>query len=166
MNDTTLPWMIAGLLLISAALPPLWRGRARLRGPRELEPNCLLTKSPVIFVSGPRALFGLAPGWDDLPVHLLAHGYDVRILRLPRRGEQRRQEMLCDLLNQQPGHLVVDQETLEEMRDILQRLRPASIIVPCGPSHEERKRDLLQSVRREAEREWEKAFAERVHLSS
>lgn len=148
---------LGALIFLGAGLNRL---RQNFREPKTLEPNCLLTKSPVVVVSGPRPLLDINPGWEELPVHLLAHGYDVRILRLPRQDVERRRDLLDQVLRSQTVHLVMDEGTAGEMTQLLSLTPPLSLTIPRGDGIEERKKQLLQKIRTEAENEWRQVFAE------
>ena len=43
----------------------------------ELIPNCLLTRHPILFVASSRSLFRLFEPWNQIPVFLREHGYEV-----------------------------------------------------------------------------------------
>jgi hypothetical protein len=84
----------------------------------------------VVFVTGPRSVFYFASYWNDLPVYLAAHGYDVRVMRLPWRHRPTRRLWIEDLLRRQKVHLVADNVTAEEMADLLRENPPLSLTIP------------------------------------
>lgn len=63
-----------------------------------LRPNCLLTRSPLVFLSGPRSLFSPQRIGNNLQDYLLAHGYQVSPLPLPFRSKIHRQQSLLSWL--------------------------------------------------------------------
>jgi hypothetical protein len=75
--------LLAGVLVTGAAVGLQLRRRRvrrrRLKG-LELRPNCLLTRYPIAFISGPRTLFRLFDHWNDVPVYLREHGYEVMVI--------------------------------------------------------------------------------------
>jgi hypothetical protein len=78
--------MIAGLvlaLLAVAALVSLNFQRARAETSFELTPNRLLTRYPLVFLTGRRSLFYFLSYWNELPAFLTAHGYQVYVMPLP-----------------------------------------------------------------------------------
>lgn len=130
--------LFISLILILCSLPLiviLWGNFCRWpKHPKELVPNCLLTKSPVIFVTGPRSLFYFRHYWNDLPPYLVAHGYDVRLLRLPWSNQKQRQEWADRLLREAPSHLIMDLPTSEELAPFLPRWPLHSIHIPKAQS--------------------------------
>lgn len=45
-------------------------------------PNCLLTQSPLLFVTGPNSIFLPKNNWADLPRFLFDHGFETQVLKL------------------------------------------------------------------------------------
>lgn len=86
-----------------------------------LKPNCLLTRHPVVFLTGLRSLFYFRKYWNAYPEILAEHGYEVFTLHLPWRGAERRQKMR-EFLNQQKQsdkkyHFVCDEFTALEFKE-------------------------------------------------
>lgn len=111
------------LILVAVALVSNWQ-RRRMEVEFELTPNCLLTRYPIIFVSGTRSLFYFLRYWNIYPVYLAEHGYEVYNLALPWRNSRGRFASLLRFLEDrsQQGekfHFVVDAPTAEEFRDLL-----------------------------------------------
>lgn len=169
--------------------------RRHLRAPATLEPNCLLTKEPVEFWTGPRSPFYFRHYWNGLPLFLHAHGYDVRPVSFPWRNPERRRGLAEARLLGARGrrHVVVDEACADEFADLFELLPPASVTIlrrreaaesradrfafdlhrwtlrltgwkgplaeagalGLGPrGGEDVKRDLLNGLRRRAERDW------------
>lgn len=88
-----------------------------------LRPNCLLTKYPLAFISGPRSLFHherLGAGLQDF---LAAHGYRVFCPVLPFRSSALRREVLRKWLAVQVDknfHFFLSPKTQMEFGDLLQ----------------------------------------------
>lgn len=53
-----------------------------------LRPNVLLTRYPIVFIHGLKSLFNFRNYWNGIPEHLIAHGYDVYVLKTHWRGPQ------------------------------------------------------------------------------
>ncbi|KHD87762.1 MAG: hypothetical protein OM95_12155 [Bdellovibrio sp. ArHS] len=109
------------------------RARARQELPFELQPNCLLTRWPLLFVTGPRSLFYFSKYWNIYTVFLAEHGYEVFTLHLPWKNTEQRQERFRHFLEQQEKsqrrfHLVVDAPTMAEFSDLLASRRSPSVI--------------------------------------
>lgn len=97
-----------------------WR-RAHHRVELPLEPNQLLTRFPLIFISGRRSLFYFMRYWNWIPSSLRAHGYEVHELQLPWRNRRLRQTRLRAFLDlcQKEGiqaHFVADASARDELR--------------------------------------------------
>lgn len=74
----------------------------------ELRPNCLLTRHPIAFLSGPRTLFRLFDPWNDVPLFLREHGYEV--VEVACRARPRSAEEWTKVLDRLPEkyHVVAD----------------------------------------------------------
>jgi hypothetical protein len=55
-----------------------------------LMPNCLMTRSPFVFITGLRSPFYFRNYWNRIPLYLREHGYEVLELDLPWRGGNER----------------------------------------------------------------------------
>lgn len=88
----------------------------------ELTPNCLLTRWPVVFVTGPRSLFYFSRYWNLYPVYLAEHGYEVFTVHLPWHSSPARRRRFKEFLQAHKNkkyHFVMDSVTLLEMKDLL-----------------------------------------------
>ncbi len=99
------------------------RRRHRRRPAIALRPNCLITGSPLLFVSGKRSLFYFLSFWGDLPHFLAQHGYEVFHLNLPWKSEATRLKTLSSFLHEQiqkdrKFHLVIESSS----RTIVEKL--------------------------------------------
>lgn len=96
----------------------------------ELRPNCLLTRSPIVFVTGRRSLLYFLNYWNEIPGFLREHGYEVRVCALPWRGSVNRYQTLAKFLESaaRPVHLIADSTSREEVEKLLitKRARLAS----------------------------------------
>jgi hypothetical protein len=88
----------------------------------ELKPNCLLTRKPVVFLTGPRSIFYFRKYWNAYPEILAEHGYEVFTLPLPWRGRERLSRTK-DFLAKQAAqkrqfHFICDHYTTRELREL------------------------------------------------
>jgi hypothetical protein len=109
------------------------RKRKVSNGQYKLIPNCLLTRSPLLFLTGPRSLFYFTSYWNTYTAYLAEHGYEVFNLKLPwNNPEQRIQRFDQFLLEQEKNnngfHLFLDSSTLEEFNQLLRHRNSPSIL--------------------------------------
>lgn len=109
------------------------RARDRRHWSFQLEANCLLTRWPVLFVTGPRSFFYFARYWNIYPTFLAEHGYEVYTAHLPWRNKHLRLERFKQFLSQQESqrrgfHLFMDSSSLAEFERYLRETRPATVI--------------------------------------
>lgn len=98
--------------------------RSRRSFPFELVPNCLLTRWPLLFISGPRSIFYFSSYWNNYTSFLAEHGYEVYKLNLPWKNTKLRRERFKYFIDQQEKnsrhfHLVLDHPTFEELKDVI-----------------------------------------------
>lgn len=97
-----------------------------------LRPNCLLTRSPLVFVSGPRSLFSPNKMGSDLQDFILAHGYQMTSPWLPFRGKPQRTAALSLWLEKNKSksfHFFMAENTWKEMQPVLEKtLHPFSTL--------------------------------------
>ncbi len=113
----------ASLVVVFAFGLHNWR-RARLIEVQELKPNCLLTHSPLVFVTGKRSIFYFLAYWNQIPHWLASHGYEVFNFNLPWMNEARRRRELHLFLQHQSKsktklHLFIDESSLRELIALL-----------------------------------------------
>lgn len=121
------------------------RARARKEIHFELQPNCLLTRWPLVFVTGPRSFFYFDKYWNQYTSFLAEHGYEVFNVRLPWNKTTLRKERFKEFLKQQEQarqkfHLFLDSPTFAEMEDLLRNhngtcLISVTEISDAGKSH-------------------------------
>ncbi len=92
----------------------------------ELKPNCLMTRHPLVFLTGRRSLFYFLSYWNQIPHFLSQHGYDVTIISLNWNNTAvRSKQILQNLVELERArkkvHLFIDQTTLAEIVLLLQR---------------------------------------------
>ncbi len=109
------------------------RARARKEIPFDLHPNCLLTRWPLLFVTGPRSFFYFDTYWNGYTSFLAEHGYEVFKLQLPWNKSEFRKKHFTDFINQQEKlgrkfHLFVDSPTFAELEPILRAQNSLAII--------------------------------------
>ncbi|WP_413587272.1 hypothetical protein [Bdellovibrio sp. HCB274] len=107
--------------------------RSRLHYDSALQPNCLLTRWPLLFVTGPRSFFYFSNYWNLYPSYLAEHGYEVYHLRLPWSDSLLRQTRLTEFLKSQDAakrhfHLVMDSYSMVELEPVLRSLKPECLI--------------------------------------
>ena len=98
----------------------------------DLEPNCLLTRWNVLFITGPRSFFYFSRYWNIYPVYLAEHGYEVFTLHLPWNKPYIRIQRFKEFLRTQSElkrhfHLVFDSTSLIEFQEMLRSERPACV---------------------------------------
>lgn len=89
-----------------------------------LRPNCLLTKYPLVFISGVRSLFYYDKLGPDLQDYIAAHGYQVLSPVMPFRSQNLRRRYLQYWLENQNGkrfHFVLSSKTHLEFKDLLEK---------------------------------------------
>ncbi len=104
------------------------QARSRQQVSFELKPNCLLTRWPLVFVTGPRSLFYFSTYWNLYTVFLAEHGYEVFTLHLPWSNPQDRKARFEEFLKNQETaqkhfHFFMDAPTFAEFRDLLKERR-------------------------------------------
>lgn len=88
-----------------------------------LRPNCLMTRNPLVFITGPRSLFFYEKLGDTLQDFIAAHGYVVLNPVLPFRGESRKKALARFLENRQEKafHFILSHHTEKEFSQVLQK---------------------------------------------
>lgn len=97
-----------------------------------LRPNCLLTKAPICFITGPRSIFHFKEIGSELQEFLYAHGYLIRKIPLPFRNPQQRRQVFQRWLDQnrsQNFHFVMSQQTWNEFQNELQTLKKSTYTI-------------------------------------
>lgn len=87
-----------------------------------LQPNCLLTRHPVVFLTGRRSVFYFSRYWNLYPVFLAEHGYEVFTVHLPWRAPTERRKRLEQVLQKESHkkfHFVMDEATWVEFQEVL-----------------------------------------------
>lgn len=95
-----------------------------------LRPNCLMTKSPLVFIPGPKSLFFYKKPFSDLPRFLEEHGYQVIILNLPFRSVKLRRRVFTDWLKKNERktfHFITDSVTALEFKAALPQNQSISL---------------------------------------
>lgn len=100
------------------------QARARQQVSFDLKPNCLLTRWPLVFVTGPRSLFYFSNYWNLYTVFLAEHGYEVFTLHLPWSNLEDRKARFEEFLKTQETaqkhfHFFMDAPTFAEFRHLL-----------------------------------------------
>lgn len=98
--------------------------RARIRRERlqglELRPNCLLTRYPIVFLSGSPSLFRPFDHWNDVPVYLREHGYEVLVVEPYGSDLQRADSILRALedISSNKCHVIADASQSQELETL------------------------------------------------
>lgn len=128
---------IAFFLLALAVFTNLYREHRRFDF--TLKPNCLLTRKPVVFLTGPRSLFYFRKYWNGYPEVLAEHGYEVFTLPLPWRGEERLRRMQEYLEVQtklgRKYHFICDRYTAEELKKLFDGSQPVASLTVIEGAH-------------------------------
>jgi len=127
--------LASAVILISAAIAfQLFRQKERRRAVSnlELKPNCLLTRYPLVFLSGRRSPFRLFDHWNEIPLYLREHGYDVwEIETVPGPNPA---GAILSAINELPAakcHLIGDHSTLQELEDLARSKHPKIASLTC-----------------------------------
>jgi hypothetical protein len=93
-----------------------------------LRPNCLMTRHPIVFVSGQRSLFRPFEYWNDIPIYLKEHGYEVMVLQSPAASSRpcvSSEEFLAPV-ECIPGkiHLIGDSTSESQLRELAKTPNP------------------------------------------
>ncbi|QDK45152.1 hypothetical protein DOM22_08275 [Bdellovibrio sp. ZAP7] len=126
--------LLLSLFVFLVALAVLTnKARAQKHYDQELQPNCLLTRWPLLFVTGQRSFFYFSNYWNIYPSYLAEHGYEVFHLRLPWSNPLLRQSRLIEFLKSQDEakrkfHMIMDSTTLQEFDSVLRELRPDCVM--------------------------------------
>jgi hypothetical protein len=119
-----IPLLFIPLLFLGfAVLTNLYREHREYKF--ELKPNCLLTRKPVVFITGPRSVFYFRKYWNAYPEILAEHGYEVFTLHLPWRGQARLTKMRDFLQHHDQRakryHFICDEYSFLELREPLEQ---------------------------------------------
>lgn len=87
--------------------------------PVSLQPNCLITRHPIIFIGNPSPFYFFT-FWNQTPHYLKEHGYSVHQWNLSGKNSMQRQENLLRRLQQiEKVHLVFEEREWLEWKDFL-----------------------------------------------
>lgn len=111
-----------GLFALSFVIYQNWK-RSKSELKYELRHNVLMTKHPLLFITGKRSLFYFLKYWNQLPEYLASHGYEVYVLPLPWRKEDLRAKSMLNFLNEkseknQKFHLFFDSSSYTELSSL------------------------------------------------
>lgn len=86
----------------------------------QLEVNLLMTRFPLVFLTGKRSLFYFSNFWNQIPDFLAQHGFQIEIWNLPwshssKRNLQLKKYLQINSKNRRKIHLVVDLTCLKEL---------------------------------------------------
>lgn len=118
--------VLAGLILISGFFAINWQRARQSPWVEDLSPNRLLTRYPLVFITGKRSLFYFLSYWNQLPSMLQAHGYETYTLPLPWKNRTSRILALDQFLENQTKihrrlHLIFDASSADEIQTILRK---------------------------------------------
>lgn len=97
-----------------------------------LRPNCLLTKYPLVFLTGVRSLFFYEKLGGFLQDFIAAHGYVVESPVLPFRSRKARKACLRHWLGQQSSkkfHFILSRNTFEEFRELFKNYEDSTFTI-------------------------------------
>lgn len=106
-----------------------------------LRPNCLMTKYPLVFITGLRSLFYHKKLASDLQDFIAAHGYVVLSPVMPFRSKELRQLQLKKWLSQQTVstfHFILGEDTYAELQAVFTPYSSSSFtLIPRDLKHKE-----------------------------
>lgn len=90
----------------------------------ELKPNCLLTRYPILFITGYKSLFYFMNYFNHQPDFLKEHGYEVVVLNLAWKSENARNTQLLHFLKNaetqnKKFHIIYDESLHDEVAPLL-----------------------------------------------
>lgn len=137
--EIILPLILIPFLTLSfAILTNLYREHRKQSF--ELKPNCLLTRKPVVFLTGPRSIFYFRKYWNAYPEILAEHGYEVFTLPLPWRGEERlsrtKEYLSKQATQQRQYHFICDPYTAHELRELFETSPAVASLTVLEDQHE------------------------------
>lgn len=103
-----------------------------------LRPNCLLTRYPLVFITGFRSILFSKKLGSDLQDFLLAHGYQVMSPTMPFSNSKLRTEFLkkwLQMQTQKKFHFVMSKNTYEEFKNLLAEYQTSSFTI-IGKNYE------------------------------
>lgn len=115
---------VVGVVAVCAALN-LRRGQRPVSV--ELTPNCLLTKRPLLFVTGARTPFYFSNYFNEAPAVLREHGYQVETLRLPWLSKSSRRREFTRAFMKRDAIWIVDPGTAHEFADLLHSIPSSQV---------------------------------------
>ena len=103
------------------------RTRARRFQCLEIKQNCLLTRYPIVFLSGPRTVFRLFDHWNSVPIYLREHGYEVYVIEPQgKKRAERTSSVLSAIESLGRCHLIADGSLEADLEEIAS-LRPLGL---------------------------------------
>lgn len=134
---------ISVLTLVAAIVFQVRRTTQRRQRLNELElrPNCLLTRHPIAFIAGRRSVFRLFDHWNEVPLYLREHGYDVLTIEPnPRSVSASALKALDELPG--PCHIIADSSLSSDLETIARsrHANAASLTRVCNPRRRPRTR--------------------------
>lgn len=97
-----------------------------------LRPNCLMTKYPLVFITGIRSLFFYEKLGGDLQDYIAAHGYVVLNPVLPFRSRKLRELSLKKWLSSEKNkrfHFILSQDTYQEFKAVFNQYTDSSFTI-------------------------------------
>jgi len=118
-------WLALVICLLTVVYTQMWNAKRANSTTVELTPNCLLTRYPLLFLSGKRSIFYHGNYWNSLPDYLAQHGYEVFNCELKYRDHKKRTEeirQVFESLDNQNNklHVVVDSTSIQEVKTLLE----------------------------------------------
>lgn len=109
--------VVGALAFLSFLFWLQWARIRKLPVQFDLQPNCLITHSPLLLLNGPQSLFYFGRYWNAIPLALQEHGYETYVWQSrTRKTKQRLQELehflkVAEQQNMQ-FHLIADSSNL------------------------------------------------------
>lgn len=85
-----------------------------------LRTNCLLTRSPILFVHGKKSILYFRNYWNLIPIFLIQHGYECSELRLDWKTDETRNKQLLKFLKNSTKtyHIFFDPSSIDQLKFI------------------------------------------------
>jgi hypothetical protein len=110
-----------------------------------LRPNCLLTRRPLVFLTGPRSVFYYQTPWQKAYYYLTEHGYQAQIVKLPFQKISDRIQYTRNVLRQlENSHIFCDQITYQQLSEALTDLKDSTLTVFADQNFESSDKNLYK----------------------
>lgn len=143
--------LLCSALVIVVLVSLQWIRIRKIPNEFSLQPNCLLTHSPLLLLNGPQSLFYFGRYWNAAPVALKEHGYETYVWQPHAREALNRLEELESFLTiaykqKKQFHLIADPANLSLLEKLAHQRHPAvaslNLVHATGVAVERQSREL------------------------